>query len=171
MFETILAATDGSEHGTKALKIAADLASRYGAKLVLIHVIVVPGELPEGLAHMAEVEHLVEPSAPAGTEVPNAWAPTVRADSDQRKMRVLQTVADRLMNDARSQARAAGVRDVKTFIDDGDPATRILDRARETGADLIVMGRRGLGSLSSLLMGSVSTKISHLSECPCLTVR
>ncbi|MCB1819877.1 MAG: universal stress protein, partial [Gammaproteobacteria bacterium] len=34
----------------------------------------------------------------------------------------------------------------------------------------IVMGRRGLGDLAGLLMGSVSQKISHLAPCPCLTV-
>ena len=37
--------------------------------------------------------------------------------------------------------------------------------------DLIVMGRRGLGDLGGLLMGSVSHKVCHLADCACLTVK
>ena len=57
MIKTILAATDGSEHARKAVRLAADLADKYGAKLVLVHVLL-RGELDEGLQHMAEVERL-----------------------------------------------------------------------------------------------------------------
>ena len=60
---------------------------------------------------------------------------------------------------------------VRTVVHEGDPASAILAVAKEADADLIVMGRRGLGDLAGLLLGSVSQKVTHLAECACLTVR
>jgi nucleotide-binding universal stress UspA family protein len=53
----------------------------------------------------------------------------------------------------------------------GDPAKEILSVAAEEHADIIIMGRRGMGDLAGLLLGSVSHKVSHLAECACLTVK
>jgi cytochrome c len=61
MLKTVLVATDGSDHARKASALAGDLADRYGARVVVVHVLL-RGHLPEGLRRMAEVEHLVEPS-------------------------------------------------------------------------------------------------------------
>jgi nucleotide-binding universal stress UspA family protein len=47
----------------------------------------------------------------------------------------------------------------------------ILDVARTEGADLIVMGTRGLSEWSSMLLGSVAHKVVHLASCPVLVVR
>jgi nucleotide-binding universal stress UspA family protein len=51
------------------------------------------------------------------------------------------------------------------------PAERLLGYAHDHGIDLIVMGRRGLGPMRGLLMGSVSVKASSLAECPVVTVK
>jgi nucleotide-binding universal stress UspA family protein len=53
----------------------------------------------------------------------------------------------------------------------GDPADALLGYARDLGIDLIVMGRRGVGPIRGLLVGSVSLKVNSLAECPVLTVR
>ncbi len=55
---TILVPTDDSEHVGKAVALAADIAARYGARLVLLHV-VAPGPWPEGVRRLAQSEHLV----------------------------------------------------------------------------------------------------------------
>jgi nucleotide-binding universal stress UspA family protein len=59
---------------------------------------------------------------------------------------------------------------VRSVVAQGQAAEVIVERAKEEGADLIVMGRRGLGSARALLMGSVSHRVAHLCQCPCMTV-
>ncbi len=52
----------------------------------------------------------------------------------------------------------------------GEPAERILEQAAQLRASGLVMGSRGLGNLESLLLGSVSYKVMHLSRIPVLVV-
>lgn len=54
---------------------------------------------------------------------------------------------------------------------DGDPAGNIIAAAEHEKAELVVMGRRGLGNVAGLVMGSISHKVAHLAECTCLTVK
>jgi nucleotide-binding universal stress UspA family protein len=54
---------------------------------------------------------------------------------------------------------------------EGDPAESIIDVARTRESDLIVMGSRGLGRLSGLLLGSTSQKVVAHAPCPVLIVR
>jgi nucleotide-binding universal stress UspA family protein len=53
----------------------------------------------------------------------------------------------------------------------GQAANGILTTAREYHPELIVMGSRGLGDLSALLLGSVAHKVLHLADCPVLIAR
>ena len=53
----------------------------------------------------------------------------------------------------------------------GEPAESIVGYAHEQGCQQIMMGTRGLGSVSGLLMGSVATKVLHLSAIPVLMVK
>jgi nucleotide-binding universal stress UspA family protein len=53
----------------------------------------------------------------------------------------------------------------------GEPAEVIARYAKELGCDEIVMGTRGLSGISSLLVGSVATKVIHLSELPVLLAK
>jgi nucleotide-binding universal stress UspA family protein len=49
--------------------------------------------------------------------------------------------------------------------------TTIADYAREHGGTLIVMGSRGLGSVTGILLGSVTTRVIHLTELPVLVIK
>jgi nucleotide-binding universal stress UspA family protein len=53
----------------------------------------------------------------------------------------------------------------------GRPATLIVDAARDFGAELVVVGSRGHGPLSSMLLGSVSAEVVDHAPCPVLVVR
>jgi nucleotide-binding universal stress UspA family protein len=65
---------------------------------------------------------------------------------------------------------AAGVKYVH-HIAVGEPAEVIVKFAKERGCDEIVMGARGVGSTASMLLGSVATKVIHLSDMPVLLVK
>jgi len=53
----------------------------------------------------------------------------------------------------------------------GDEAETIVKYAEEKGSDQIVMGTRGMGSVSNLLLGSVATKVLHLAKVPVVLVK
>ena len=76
--------------------------------------------------------------------------------------------------DARAR-RPSGPRrpacDVETFAREGDPADAILDVAEERGADLIVVGNKGMTGAKRFLLGSVPNKVSHHAPCSVLIIR
>ena len=53
----------------------------------------------------------------------------------------------------------------------GDPGEVIVQYAESKGCDQIVMGSRGLGAVGNLVVGSVATKVLHLSKVPVLLVK
>ena len=59
---------------------------------------------------------------------------------------------------------------LKTEVLEGPAAEAILKVAKTRQNDLIVMGARGLGTLSGILLGSQSQKVLHHAPCPVLVV-
>jgi len=145
MIRAILVAVDGSEPALRAADLAAELAVRCDATLHLVQV-VAPLEVTKELQEFANSERL-----------------DIASSQD--------VVARSLLGPAESIANAAGVRKVMRAVLTGDPAERLLDYTRDRAIDLVVLGRRGLGRIQGLLMGSVSSKVSDLAECPVLTVK
>lgn len=174
MLKTILVSTDGSDHAGKAVALASDLAVKYGAELIILHVLL-RGHLPEELRRLVEVEGLVEPPPPpppTTPEVPAAMAITPGGvEAETVSLRVLDAVGRQIVDAAKRVARDHGVASVRTMIEDGDAAERILDVAEREGADAIVLGSRGLGTLKGLLLGSVSHKVAQHAHCTCITVK
>lgn len=174
MFNTILLPTDGSGHANKAAHIAGDLAGRYDAELVVLHVLL-RGHLDEGLKHYAEVERLADsqPLSQAVASIPEGRFPVsmLPGNGGETEEEVLNAVAEHVLQAAADTAKKRGASKLRTLIEDGDPAQRILQRAEAEGADLIVMGSRGFSDLKSLVVGSVSHKVSHLAPCPVMSVR
>lgn len=61
--------------------------------------------------------------------------------------------------------------DIEEDLLEGPAADAILSAAAIRKCDLIVMGSRGIGSLTGMVFGSVSTKVSHYAPCPVMVVR
>jgi len=174
MFEKILVATDGSDHGTKAVRVAANMAAKYDAELTVGHVLL-HGEPPSAFRRMTEVEHLVrEPSVqkPEVANIPGGLiAQMANAEQNRVSHDVMDALAGRITDHAVEIAKKMGANKVTSEIEEGDTANRILKIAKKVDADLIVIGTRGFGPLRALLMGSTSQKVSQLADCACLTVK
>lgn len=172
--QRIVVALDGSVHAEKALDLASDLASKYGAELVLLNVLS-DKRLSDAERHMAETEHLDELSGVSGLLQapgdPRSVAEWLLHGSVTVTKRFRELFGQRLMESAQHKAREHGAGKIQTVLEDGDPAETIVRVAKERQADMIVMGSRGLGGAKGLLMGSVSHKVGHLAECTCVTVK
>lgn len=176
MIQKVLIATDGSAHAEKAVRFGSDLAAKYGAEVVLVHVLL-RNELSENLRHLAEVEYHAgesgEPLRQAIARIPEPRFPAAALQPEKTKSlgEALRAVAKHVLSEAERTARDHGARRVSKQVGDGDPVKRILEVAKDVHADLIVTGARGLSDLKGLLTGSVSHKLSHLAPVTCVTVR
>ena len=176
MIKKVLIATDGSSHATRAIELGSDIAAKYGAEVVLVHVLL-RGHLSENLRHMVDVEYQ---TAESGRELREAIAAIPEArfpaagllpKDAQTAERALQAVAENVLAAAERIASERGVSKIRTQIEDGDPASRILEVAKDANVDMIVSGARGLSDLKALLVGSVSHKLTNLAPMTCVTVR
>lgn len=155
MIRTIVVPVDGSEHADKAVELAADLASKYEARISLFHVLLL-GHVPEALRRLSgkRVAGTGEPATPPGGAPGAAELP--------REVRI--DIAEQLLGRARRRAEYHGARRVDTAWVEGPVTQRILEHAEDEEADMILMGSRGLSDLKSLMVGSVSHKVAHLFE-------
>jgi nucleotide-binding universal stress UspA family protein len=146
VFTSIVVGTDGSDTAATAVRHAIGIALGLGARL--------------------QVVSAYEPASDQRlrgeqSQVPKdlQWAVSPRA----------QVLA--LLEEAEFDARAADVAEVETFARQGDAADAILDVAEEQGADLIVVGNKGMTGAKRFLLGSVPNKVSHHAPCSVLIVR
>jgi len=174
MFKNVLVAVDGSAHAMNAVTIAADIAQKFSAQLILLHVLG-RGVASEVEIREAEREHLVESAQSAAPSVADAPG---RMDLSQREQDQAARIRDvrhasgtELLRQAEEIAKTKGVDQIVQKLAEGNPAKHILAQADLYSVDLIVMGARGLSDIQGLLLGSVSHKVSHLAECACLTVK
>jgi nucleotide-binding universal stress UspA family protein len=173
VFKNILCAIDGSDHANKALTIAVDLAKKYDARLLLLHVLLRNVDAPE-LKRFAEIEGLTRSVTPEISRLAGVDSRTeiVRLrDVQPVSAGVLADIAEHIVEAAKSEAEDSGVRDVSVTVLDGDPAKRILELAEQEGTDCIVMGSRGLSDVRSLFLGSISQKVSNRAACTCIAVK
>jgi nucleotide-binding universal stress UspA family protein len=145
MFSTIVVGTDGSQTAAEAVRQAVELATAVGGRL--------------------EIVCAYEPVPGARLRSESQQAPT-----DVQWMIGPREDVDATLAEAAALARAAGV-DAEVHARQGDPADAILDVAEETGADLVVIGNKGMTGAKRFLLGSVPNKISHHAPCGVLIIR
>ncbi len=87
-------------------------------------------------------------------------------------MQEMKSSTNKLLDDAAETLHQAANESVEinTIIKEGDPADQILRYAKDHAIDVIVIGSRGLDGVKGLMLGSVSHKVSQLSDCPVLIV-
>ena len=75
-----------------------------------------------------------------------------------------------LLGDFEAKAKSKGI-PCDIILTHGDPATQILAIAKKRNCDCVVMGKRGLGRIRRILLGSVSDRVTRLAEVPVITVK
>ena len=147
MIKSIIVGVDGSDAAERGLRLACGIAKQFGAAIQIIHT---PRD--ETVTYAAEA-------------ISGFYVGVNAAHQD-----LLREAAEKLVERARAVAAEEGIAEVEAHVGHGDPARDVLDRADAASADLIVTGRRGLGDLGALVLGSTSHQISKHAKCACLTV-
>jgi len=141
----VLVASDFSEPSDAALAYGRELARSFGAQLVVLHVV------ENLLTHVVGGDGFVltDPDLQAAVEA-------------EGKKRVDGLISD----EDRLVLRAQGV-----IVTSNAPAFAIVDYAKSSAINLIVIGTHGRGAMAHLLMGSVAEHVVRIAPCPVLTVR
>ncbi len=142
MYETIVVGTDGSETATEAVRHAARLAALSGAHL---HVAMAAPRIPL----------LVSPDMVVAS---NEWG---QASEESTKTALDAAAAVAEESGAEVTVHALG----------GDPADSLLSLCEQVGADLLVIGNRGMHGARRFLLGSVSSRCAHHAVCSTLIVQ
>ena len=138
----VLLATDGSEDASAATRAAVDLSKAGGSELHVVHAF----EFIPPREYMSVALRLRSPSG-------------------------FRRQGQEALDEQVGLIEEAGGTVAAVHLREGPPVDQILNVADETSAGLIVVGRRGLGGVRRLLMGSVSEGLVHNARCPVLVLR
>jgi nucleotide-binding universal stress UspA family protein len=140
-FKEILIPVDFSDHSTAALESAIELARAFDSRLHLLHCYQIQ---PGGIS-------------PYGIAIPSSYSAEVR-DAASQQLAAWQ-----------EERIPAGI-SVDVSIVSEVPSEAIVGTAKKIGADLIVMGTRGLSGFKHVMLGSVAERTVRLAPCPVMTV-
>ncbi|QGU07241.1 Universal stress protein [Corynebacterium occultum] len=132
-YHTIAVGTDGSESAMEAVKTAASLAGLYQAELVVI------------CAHYSNTGSLL------GARQSDISSIAVISEDD----------AQEHLAAAREVAQAEGAKAISLHLAEGSPADVLVRTLAEVGADLVVVGNKGVNTLSGRVFGSIPTEVSR----------
>jgi nucleotide-binding universal stress UspA family protein len=141
----ILVPTDFGEAADRALRYGRALARNFGASIDVLHVV------EDAAARMY------------GSEIYVAVPLTLQQELEEGARRELDK---RLIDNDPAPLPMQPV-----VVASNAPAMTIVNYAKETGTDLIVMGTHGRGPMAHLFMGSVAERVVRLAGCPVLVVR
>jgi nucleotide-binding universal stress UspA family protein len=139
-YETIVVGTDGSSSSVLAVKRAAALAAAFDARLVI------------GCAYYKNAESAVK---------------AIRMDS---KTVVGGDPAQQNLAAAVAAAEGVGATKVSTAVKEGAPVDALMAIVTDESADLLIVGNRGINSLTGRLLGSVPADVARQSDCDVMIV-
>ena len=140
--QTILVPVDFSSHSEKAVDYAVSIAKRFGAKMHLLH------------CYQINLGSI----SPYGPVMPENLGDEIRKAAEQKLTEWHERLAQQ------------GV-ESEEHLSPLFPPEGIADTAADVGADLIVMGTRGLTGFKHVLLGSVAERTVRTAPCPVLTVK
>lgn len=140
MIQRVLVAVDGSDPSLKAVRMAAEIAQRFGAKLTLVHV----------------VPRLLLP--------PDVYGLTIATVEREHR-----AYAEGVLAQAVAAVDAPGM-EATTEVLFGSPAECIAEKASAPDVGLVVLGSRGHGAVARVFLGSVSDRLVHICSKPVLVV-
>lgn len=143
MFNKILVAIDESNMKNKILEATLSVVSNKNSHVTLINVS--KENITMGLTYIPE-------------------------DYLEEVLEELEKASIDILKKAKSQLISAEGISIRTVHLKGDPAHQILEYAKEDEQELIIIGSRGLSGMKEMMLGSVSHKVSQLSQCPVLIV-
>ena len=150
MYRKILVAYDGSEFSRTALNHAVSLAVKCNADLNIISV----------------VPKITMPVFPDGGPAPMA---VPRKTDIQNTIREMYTKG--LMDAEQGVKARYPDLNVSSKLLEGKPSSTIVEEAEKDGADLIVIGNRGLGGITGWILGSTSRRVVESCKKPVLVVK
>ncbi len=150
-FKKIMACVDFSHDITpRVLSVSGELAQLMNAKILITYVVdrEVPLLISEGIV-----------------------LPKLELEKFEEMYRLLEEKSrEKVERAARDLAEEWQV-EVEPLVLVGEPFDEILEKSREEGVDLIVVGSHGKKGIERLLMGSVSEKVARKAQCSVLVVR
>lgn len=157
-FLRILVGIDNSPLGSRVFAAALGLAQSNNAAMKLFHCLT-PTPVSEIAAPMT---------------LDSALAPGLSTNADYQTQQILierqiedaQTILKHYQDEALSYGVSA-----ESNYEVGEPSHQLCKAAREWGADLIVIGRRGKSGLTEALLGSVSNYVVHHAPCSVLVIQ
>ncbi|MEB3310525.1 MAG: universal stress protein [Snowella sp.] len=151
-YQKILVALDRSTLGEAVFQQAVDIAKLKQAQLLLIHCISIENTI-------------ISPYPSFYSEEMVNFSQLVQERFQQESQDAQQWLAE-----CEKRATEQGI-STESQWKIGDPSRLILELANSWGADLIVIGRRGLTGVSEMFLGSVSNYILHHAPCSVLVVQ
>jgi len=142
MFDKIMVAIDKSEITNKLLDATVEIAQNKQTQVTLVNVS--QDYVSNGM-----------------TYVPENFLEDILNEMEKESFEQL--------HQAKSKLKSAGINPETVHLK-GDPAHELLNYARDTEQQLIIIGSRGLRGIKEMMLGSVSHKVSQLSSCPVLIV-
>lgn len=144
-YKRIVVGTDGSPSATEAVRHAARLAASFGAELDILTAYNPPD--PRQIARWIQE---------APSEIAPKFSGTAAAEEVAKK-----AIAVAVAEGAKAEAR----------FTEGDPAEILISAAESSGADLVIVGNKGMTGVKRFLLGSVPNKVTHHAPCDVLIVQ
>lgn len=159
----ILVPVDYSGQSDRALQWGASLAEKYGARLLLLHVIARASEdLSERRVERTDRLLPFALDNPSVYRAPGAQGEVMSVDLVETAQNDLKDLAIAKLDERLPVSPTVGV---------GEPAEEIVRLARDEAVDLIVMGTHGRTGLHHVLLGSVAETVMRTAPCPVFTVK